>query len=170
MTLHIVNPSRQNHIFLYREPVNNLQQQLMLHPGGDAVIGANWTPEQQAKVIVQLQRFGARPSADTNQTMRRFNGLLYNDVRQVMQDEAVAAFDGQMQAREDRTAAETTKAALGYDRAARQSTPGRARAKVTETTIDQAVLRGRHPKGDEVHFNLSVDPESGRSDVRLPIN
>lgn len=167
--LSVVNPSMQNHIFCYREPVNNLSVQLRLGLGERETIGHGWTDEQQAKVIAQLERYGARPSTDVSRSMSRFSGLLYNDVRDVQQDEVAEGYTAQLQTREDRTAAMTTSAALGFDKSARQATTARPRAKLTETTVQQEVPRNQRPTGKEVAFNLTVDPENGRSDVKLPV-
>lgn len=166
--LSLANPSRQNHIFNYREPVNNLVQHVRLGEGERTIIGHGWTAEQQAKVIQQLERNGARPATDVSRSMTRFFGLIYSDVRDVTPDEIADGFVAQLQTREDRTAEAATKAALGFDRSARQESRQRPKARTTETTVEQELVRGQRPTGKEVAFGLIVDPD-GRSDVKLPV-
>lgn len=170
--LNISNPSRQNHIFMYRDPVNNLLQYAYIGAGRQTAIGERerWTVAQQAKVIEQLERFGARDAAEAHGRMTKMSGLLYRDSGQIETDEILTAHEAEMRGREDRSAAAATNGALAFGQTARKASAERPAAKITETLVEQELPRGQRPRGDEVRFALSVDPEAGRSDVKLPTN
>lgn len=169
MALHLANPSRQNHIFPYREPVNNLLAYVDLRSGAQAVIGHGWTAEQTAKVVRQVEQHGGRDAAETHGKMGRFSGLLYRDIGEISEDEIRMGNDAEEQTRDERSATQATRAALGFDRSVRSKRKERPSARTTEVVVQQEVARGERAKGNEIAFGLTVDPE-GRNDVKLPVD
>jgi hypothetical protein len=168
MTLYVANPSTQTHHFHFREPVNNLINVVMLGSGRQTEIGHGWDPSQQAKVIEQLVRFGARDAAEAHGKMGKFNGLLYRDRGAIEENEIEMAHEAEMQTREERSVAAATTGALAFDHTVRARSRNRPSALVTETKVLQDVAPGTKRRGTEVDFDLTVDPE-GRSDVNLPV-
>lgn len=168
MTLYLANPSLQRHHFYYREPANNLINVVELEPGSQTIIGEKWTAGQQARVIQQLEKFGARDAAETHAHMSKFSGLLYRDRGVIESDEIEMGHSAETQTREERSVTAATAGALGFDRVSRKASKVRPSAKITETTVEQILPPGTRPKGNEVTFGLTVDPE-GRSDVALPV-
>lgn len=165
--LYLANPSRQPHVFAFREPVNGLVQYLTIPDGGQECIGHGWSPEQTAKVIAQVQSNGGRPVDEVHRTMTKFNGLLYSDIAQITEDEIVIANEADELTRDERARSEAVKASLGFDRAVRKGEGKRPPVRTTETTVQEELPRGSR-KRDAVNFNLTVDPE-GRNDVKLPV-
>ncbi len=167
--LYIANPSTQKVRFPFREPVNNtVDNRIELESGTQTIIGHGWTTEQTAKVIAQLERYGARNAAESHGRLGRFNGLLWRDMGEIATDEIEMANAADIQTREERSVSAATKSALGFDRAVRASRRDRPPAKITETAVRQDVIPGQKPRGNEVDFSLAVDPE-GRSDIKLPV-
>ena len=169
MSLNISNPTHQRHIFLYREPVNNLELHAFIQPGAQIEIGQHWTAEQQAKVIRQLETHGARDAAEVHGDLGRFSGLLYRDRGVISVEEIHAAHESDITTREERSVSEATLGALAFDRAARTGTSERPPATLTESIVQQDVQRGqKRKKGDTVDFSMTVSPD-GAKDARLPI-
>lgn len=168
MTLYLANPSTQNHQFQYREPVNNLVHMVDIGSGRQTEIGHGWTAEQQARVIAQLERNGARDAAEAHGKMGKFSGLLYRDRGIIEADEIEMAHEAELQTREDRSVTAATAGALGFDHTVRKRSNARPSARITETKVQQDIAPGARPKGTEVAFDLTVDPD-GRSDVKLPV-
>lgn len=167
--LYLANPSYQKHHFHFREPVNNLINVIEMEAGAqEGPIGHGWSAEQRAKVIEQLERYGARNASDAHGKMTKFAGLLYSDVRIISEDEILAGHDAEMQTREERSATAATKGALAFDRTARARNRERPSARETKVEVRQDIAPGSRLTGDEVQFDIEVSPE-GRSDVRLPI-
>jgi len=167
MTLNLANPSNQNHHFHFREPVNNLVNVIEIPRQGQAEIGHGWTPEQQGRVIIQLERYGARDAAEAHGKLGKFSGLLYRDIGQISSSEIDMATEAEVQTREERSVHVATVSALAFDRSARTRTRERPGARATETVVKQdAPPNGKVPDG-LVDFSLSVDPD-GRSDFKLP--
>jgi hypothetical protein len=167
MTLHLANPSFQNHHFHFREPVNNLVNMIEIAQGGQVEIGHGWTPAQQALVIKQLERFGARDAAEAHGSMRKFSGLIYRDMGQIEAAEIEMAHEAELQTREERSVKAATIGALAFDRTARAKTRDRPPARVTETTVRQETAPGVKAPNGMVDFSMSIDP-NGRSDIQLP--
>jgi hypothetical protein len=169
MTLYVANPSTQNWKFPYREPINNLINVVELPSGTQSEIGHKWSAAQQAKVIEQLQRFGARDAAESHGKMGKFNGLLFRDRGAISSSEIEMGHDAELTTREERSRAEVVKDALGFDRVARKANRSRPAARETQTVVKQELAPNERPRGTEVDFDLTVSPE-GRSDVTLPIS
>jgi hypothetical protein len=168
MTLYLANPSLQRHHFHYREPVNNLVQIVEIVSGSQVEIGHSWTADQQAKVISQLELFGARDAAESHGRMGKFMGLLYRDRGFIASNEIEMAHEAETETRGQRSATEATRGALAFDRTVRGKARGRPSARITETSVEEQGSPGERPRKDAVNFGLSVDPE-GRSDVALPV-
>lgn len=168
MALYISNCTTQNFVFNYREPVNKLLRHVRIPDGGQVVIGEGWTAQQQQQVIEQLEVFGGRDAAEVYGKMEKFTGIVYRDCGVISEEEIRLGHDSELKTREERSVAEATKAALGFDRAVRRRSREHPAARETEVEVAQELPRGQRPKGDEVKFSLSVTPE-GRGDVKLPV-
>jgi hypothetical protein len=169
MTLAIANATKANLEFQYREPVNNLVQTLRIYSGSQQVIGQKWTNEQKALVIQQLERYGARDAAEVYGKMGAFHGITYRNDAVISEDEIKLGHEAVVETQQERSVREATKAALGFDRAVRR--PNEARrvgAKQTRVEVEQQIDPRSRATGNEVHFDLTVDPE-GRKDVALPV-
>lgn len=172
-TLNIANPTRQDWIVQYRvgapkTPEFETLRQFTVPSGGQ--IDLQLEPIHQAQLIGHLeQRHGARDAAEVHGRMVRFSGLIYRDMGQIETTEIQQAHEAEMQTREERSVTQAVRGALGFDKAARKPNQTRPGARITETTVEQELPRGVRRTGNEVAFNLSVDPE-GRSDIALPVN
>jgi len=169
MTLYVSNPSRLNWRFAYREPVNNLMNFIELASGTQTEVGHKWNAEQQASVIEQLERFGARDAAEAHGRMGKFSGLLYRDRGVISSNEIEMGHEAELVTREERSRSEVVKDALRFDRGARRANKQRPGAHETQVMVKTELAPGQRPSGDEINFDLTVSPE-GRSDVTLPIS
>lgn len=167
MTLNLANPSFQNHRFHLREPVNNLINIIEIDRGNQVEIGHGWTAEQQAKVIVQLERYGARDAAEAHGKLGKFSGLIYRDIGQISSSEIDMAHEAELQTREDRSVAAAVNGVRAFDKTARMRSKERPAARETKIEVIQDLAPGARPTGNEVQFDIEVTPE-GRSDLRLP--
>ena len=168
--IYLTNPTRQHWQFHYRTPDNNLLAAVEIRSGQQVALGKDWTPEQTEKVIVQLQRHGAREAVDFNSLVRKFSGLMYRVGERVETDEILDANTIVKESLQQRSVDEAVKAAAGFDRAAQSATPGLRRrpARVTEVAVRQQLQPHERATGDEVRFSLTVDPEAGTSSIQLP--
>lgn len=167
--LYLSNPSRQHVTFCFRttQP-KSVPDQVTIRSGQQVEIGHKWSAEDRSMVIEQLRRSGARDAAEAHGHMDRFQGLLYRDAAPVDEGEIMMAHDAVVATQEARTAAQTTRAALGFDRTANRGIQrgGKRLARVTEVEVAEHVdPRDRSNKKDPVHFQMAVDPE-GRTDVK----
>ena len=165
--LNLANPSFQNHHFHYREPVNNLINVVEIKRGCQVEIGHGWTAEQTAKVVKQLERYGARDAAEAHGSMGKFAGLLFRDIGQITRSEIEMAHESEVQTREERSVTAATVSALAFDRTVRSRSRERPAARVTETIVKQETAPGSKSTENLVDFSLSVDP-NGRSDFKIP--
>ena len=172
MTIYLSNPTKQNYVFHYRLWAERAEDRLLRHvaipSGGQAEIGQGWSPDQTNRVLEQLHLHGAREVSDMwTGNAGGFLGLTYRLDKVIKSEEIHAAHAKVVETQEKRSAAEATKAALGFDRSLNQGGRGQRRVKVSGVEVQQQVGPHDRPTGEEVNFSLSVDPE-GRSDVRLP--
>ena len=164
----IANTTKQHWIFWYRDPVNDkILKRVHINSGAQVTIGGGWSAEQKRKVIEQLERAGARDAAEAHGKLAgRFGGLLYRDIGLVDVGEIHTGHEAVVDAQEKRSVAEAMKGVAGFDRAVNGAKRQRV-ARVTEVTVKQLPAPGSRLTGDEVEFNMTVDPD-GRADVRLP--
>ncbi len=175
MTLYISNPSRQQTVFYYRRAVtrdNSGPHSIPIPSGCQVAIGQRWTKEETAYVIEQILRAGGADAAEAHGKMGAFTGLLYREGHAVDEDEIVTAHESVLKDAQDRSVKQATLGALGFDRVANTTNKGRRGqrlARVTEVEVIQELPPHQHPTGDEVHFQMTIDPE-GSSDMRgLPV-
>jgi hypothetical protein len=168
MSLYISNPSKQNVTFFYRDPINNLLARMDIGSGRQVMVGAKWTAAEKARVIEQLERFGSRDAAEAHGKMGRFLGLLYRDMAPISTDEILMGHTAMVDTQEQRTVAETTKAALAFDRVTNGAIRGQRRARQTQVEVIEQLAPHSRPTGNEASFSLTVDPE-GRGDIPLTI-
>lgn len=168
MSLCVANCTKQNLVFHYRDPRHNLLRHVTIPSGMQHDLDEGWSAEETGRVVAQLERFGAKPTVSLNTDLSKFTGILYSDVRVIQTDEIAVAHEAVVGMQEGRSATEATRAALGFDRAAR--TPrGRPGAKVTEVEVIEQSDPREKPRKGAVEFSIAVDPEKGRSDVKLPV-
>ena len=153
-------------IFHYRDPVNNLLARAEISSGRQVMVGKRWTAAQKANVIEQIERFGGRDAAEAHGQMGRFLGLLYRDMAPVSSEEIEMGHAAMVATQEQRSAAEATRAALAFDRAANGAARTR-RARTTQVEVLEQVAPNVRPTGNEAAFSLTVDPDA-RGDARLP--
>lgn len=166
--LYLANPSKQTVVFNYREPRANLLAAVEIASGRQVELGHDWNPQETVKVIEQIHRFGGRPSTEVMRNMGKFLGLLYREDKPVEAADIHAAHDRVVDTQERRSAAEATKAALGYDRNAQANGKGKRVAKTTGVEVEELVAPYDRPRAGAVHMNMEVDPE-GRVDTNLPV-
>lgn len=169
MALYISNSTRQHWVFNYQEPVNRLRNFVDIPSGGQNVIGHNWTAEQTARVIEQLEFYGAHNAAEAHgRGLDEFTGLLYRHAGVVSEDEIMTGHDAVNETLNNRSVEQAVNGALAFDRSINQGSRGARRAQTTAVDVEQ-VPDPRLPKtGNEVRFSLEVDPVQGRSDMKLP--
>lgn len=143
---------------------------LVIQSGQQVEIGRNWTPEQRAYVVRQLETFGARDAAESYAQMNGFLGLLYREAAPVSEDEIVLGHAAVVDTQEKRAVREAVRGALAFDRTSRKEAVKRhiRPARVTAVEVEQEIPPHQRPTGDEVSFSMTVDPD-GRADVRLPV-
>lgn len=167
MTLYISNPSRQPVVFYYRKAITRDTSQphsVHIAPGCQEAIGQNWSREEKTYVISQILATGGADAAEAHVRLRGFTGLLYRDVNPVGRDEIEVAHESVMQHAQERSVKQVTRSALSYDKQTNGSRRERA-AKVTGVEIKQELARGQRVTGDEVHFDMTIDPD-GSTDAR----
>ena len=167
MTLCISNPSRQQAVFYYRRAVTNDTSgpaSVTIPEGGQVEIGHGWSHEETAYVIQQIFASGGAHADEARGRLGKFTGLLYREMRPVTVDEIVEAHESVLAAAEERSAAQATRGALAFDRQANKGRRQRL-ARITEVEVHQELAPGEKPRGDEVHFKMTVDPD-GSSDAR----
>ena len=170
MTIFLTNPTRQHWVFNYRTPTDNLLAAIEIRSGQQVAIGDGWNPEQTEKVLVQLQRHGAREATDFDGLINKFAGLMYRVGSPVQKDEILDANAVVLDTNQQRSVDETVKAAAGFDSAANTATSGPRRrpARITQVEVEQQLQPHERATGDEVHFSLTVDPETQKSNIKLP--
>ncbi len=168
MTLYISNPSRQDVVFYFRTAItkdNSGPSSVSIRSGGQVEVGHNWSKEETGYVIQQILRAGGADAAEAHGSMgSTFTGLLYREKAPVSKDEIITANESVEEAGKKRSAEQATRGALAFDRSANQ---GQRERKVKTTTVEvhQQLPPHQRPTGDEVHFEMSVDPD-GTADVR----
>jgi hypothetical protein len=171
MSLYISNPSKQDVVFHYRQPLprpDNLLAHVMIPSGSGVEIGKRWSAHQKELVIDQLQVHGARDASEVHSKLGRFLGLLYRDNGQITEGEILMGHDQVVDTQRKRSVTEATRGALAFDRKAQERGRGQRVAKVTGVEVRQELEKHQRPTGDEVDFSLSIDPE-GREDAPLSI-
>lgn len=172
MSLYIANPHRQSFDFWYRlsanEPRDKGPAHVVIPPGGQTVIGKNWSDAEKAYVIKQLETHGARDAAEVHAKLKNFTGYLYRDMGQIEAEEIELGNEQVIEAQTERSAKEATRSALAFDRSVNKGARGRRAAKMTELEIKQEISPGMRPTGNEVDFSLAVDPD-GRADSNIAI-
>ncbi len=171
MTLNISNPTLQDWTVTYRLGPPNSEEaktlrQVTLRRGQQ--IDLYLDEVHKAQLIKHLETYGARDAAEVHARLVGFSGLIYRDKGIIEREEIEMAHESDLDTRQERSVKQATRSALGFDRAARQPNKARPGARITETTVEQELPRGTRPTGEEVKFQLTVDPE-GRSDVPLPV-
>lgn len=171
MTLNISNPTLQDWTVMYRLGAPNSEEwktlrQIVLRRGQQ--IDLILSDEGKAQLVRHLETYGARDAAEVHARLANFSGLIYRDNGVIEREEIEMAHESDVDMRQDRSVTQAVRGALGFDNAVRKANKVRPSARITETTVEQEVARGSHPTGNEVRFNLTVDPE-GRSDVSLPV-
>lgn len=169
MSLFVSNPTTQHFELMLREPRNNKLLRVAIPSGRQTQIGHDWSAEEKAKVIRQLEKFGARDAAESYGKLSKFLGLLYRDAAAVSEEEIRQGHAAVVTAQEERSVEAATTGALAFDRAVNNPDPSKPRrerrARVTAVEVEEAPAPGSRPTGDEVRMSVTVDPE-GRSDPK----
>lgn len=172
MTIYISNPSRQTVVFYYRRAVTkdtSGPSSVTIFSGEQVELGRQWSRDEHAYVIEQIERHGGANAAEAHGRMgSRFTGMLYREVHPVDQDEIVTAHESVKAAAEERSVTQATRGALAFDQVVNNTGKRGSRqrlARVTEVEVIQELMPHTKPTGDEVHFKMSVDPQ-GSSDAR----
>lgn len=171
--LYLSNPSKQTHTFYYRTGGGAQLANVEIPSGAQVPLNQDnrWTEKDFEDVLRHIHVYGGREASDTHRPMPKFTGLLYRLGAVVKEDEIVEAHEAVVANQEQRSATEATRAALGFDRAANKAAGkhGKQRSvKTTQVEVIQELEKHQRPTGDEVHFDVSIDPE-GRSDAGLPV-
>jgi hypothetical protein len=171
--LYLSNPSKQNHTFYYRTGGGALLANVEIPSGQQVALNrdSRWSGKDLEDVLRHIRLYGGHEASDTHRPMPKFTGLLYRVDDEVTEDEIVAGHEATVANQEQRSATEATRAALAFDRGANKLT-GRGKqqrvAKVTQVEVIQELEKHQRPTGNEVHFDVSIDPE-GRGDAGLPV-
>lgn len=169
--IYVSNPSTQEVVFYYRRAITkdaSGPSAVNIPRGGQVELtrGMRWTSEERSYVIGQIVRNGGANAAEAHGRMgSRFTGLLYREEHPVDEDEIVTAYESVKAAAEERSVERATRGALAFDRTANRGQKRDRLAKVTSVEVRQELAPHQKPTGDEVHFEMSVDPE-GSSDAR----
>jgi hypothetical protein len=169
MSLFVTNSTLQNIVFFYREDVEDGKQPLLrsvpIGSGKQVEIGAGLKPRHAAKIIAQLEAFGARDAAEVHKAIKKFHGLLYRYEAPVSEDEIMLGHDSVKETLNDRSAQQAINSALAADRVA-NPVKGQRRTRRTAVTVEQLVPPGSRPTGDETNFTLEVDADQGAGELR----
>lgn len=165
--IYLANTTKQHWNHCYRAPESNRAQMVQIPSGQQAMIGQQWTKEQTDAVLVELEKFGARPAIDTNGKLDKFPGLLYSTSKPISEHQIHAGHEAVVEHQEKRSAEEAVRSAKAFDVSTRaQKGRGKRLAKVTGVEVHQDLPRGQRPTGNEVDFSVTVD-ESASSDLKI---
>ena len=170
MYLYLVNCTKQNAIFFFREPRRQDLWHVNVASGQQEQIGLgqDWTPEEWQKIIRQLERFGARPKEEISGPLESFQGFFWAEGLPAERDDIHVGHEAQIATADVRSVETATRSALAFGRFARESTRDRQGAKgAVVEVLGQPDPYGANPREERVEFSLTIDPE-GRSDVALP--
>ena len=169
--LYVSNPTKQTIVRNYRMPHDDPHQRhlrrLEIRSGQQDVIHGERPVIRH--IIDQLLACGDRDGAESHGKMEGFKGLIFREEGQISTEEIQLAHEGVVETENKIAVAEATKSALGFDNALRHEQKrkrGRP-AKLTQIEVEQETPRDGHKTGNEVHLDITVDPE-GRADERLP--
>ena len=165
--IYLSNPTRQNWVFNYRTPAKLLAATEI--PAGQQVeIGKGWTPEQTEGVVTQMRRAGFRETSEFNGRVNKFLGLLFRIDTPVQSDQIYQANDVVTATQRQRSVDETVKSAAAFDRNANRKSQSGRLARVTQTEVIQELGPHDRPTGDEVAFSMTVDADTGTSNLAMP--
>ncbi|NDU92423.1 MAG: hypothetical protein G3I10_07415 [Ferrovum sp.] len=169
MSIFVANGTKQLLRYFFRVPGSTRPTMVEIPSGHQMEICKGVGPSELEAVVRHMESFGFRNAQDKTIKAGEVTGIMYRIGKHVTSDAIEAEHAAMVDTQERRSAAEATKAALGFDASTRQGGKrGKRLAKVTEVTVEQDVGARQKPSGDEVHFNLSVTPE-GSDNVKLPV-
>lgn len=188
MPIFLSNPSRQTVVFYYRDPrlaelrdsrtfrpdsrsidlrhviIRPGQQELLNPPPG----AGDWTVQEIADLVEQLERFGGREATETHGQMTKFTGLIYSINRVVTENEIAYGHEAVLETAHDRSVATATRAALAVDRTLRHPTDrNQPPVRATQVVVEEDRRPWDRDRKNGVAMSLEVTPD-GRADVVLP--
>lgn len=167
MALFIANTTKQNFHHHFRVPEMNRPYFVRIPSGSQVQIERKFGPSTEAILIEQLEKYGARNAREVHGRLEDFPGIFWRQDRPINEGEIIAGHDAVVDAQERRSAAESSKSALGFDAAHRDKKTRRRGVQVTEVEVVQEVPRGEKPKGNEVALHITVSND-GNDSVKLP--
>jgi hypothetical protein len=167
MTLYIANTTKQNWNHHFRVPEMKRPYFVQIPSGAQVQIERKFGPIAEDMIIEQLQKYGGRNANEVSGKLEAFPGIFYRQAKPIGEDEIVAGHDKVVENQEKRSAAEATRAALGFDASKRDRKNKKRLVQTTEVEVIQDVPRNEKPTGDEVHLHLTV-AHDGASNVKLP--
>lgn len=166
MALYLVNATKQNHRFQWRMPETSKTVHFAVPSGHQIRVDEGLNSAQIDDMISHFERYGYRKVDDISSKLLNFDGLMYGP-KVIKEDDFHTAHDAVVEMQEKRSAAESTRSALGMEKGARDKRNKRHRlAKEVSVEIVQHVDQ-RNVTGNEINMSLTV-AEDGSTNVRLP--
>jgi len=154
--MYIANTTKQNWHLNVWVPEARRHQTIPVASGRQVFIGKDWNSTQNDSVVLQLERFGARPARDANGKLEYFPGILYSHDKPIPVDKIEMGHEAVVESQEKRAGAELTKGALGFDAALRDKRTRKRLARTSSLEVTQDVPKGTKPDGKEVVFGVTV--------------
>ncbi len=165
MALYIANATKQNFRFQWRMPETTKIVHFDIPTGHQIRADEGLDSSQVDSLIQSMDRYGFKKVDDVSR-LKDFDGMLYGP-KALKEDDISLAHDAVIEKQEKRSAAESTKAALGLEKSSRDKKNPRTRlAKEVEVEVIQHVDQ-RNVTGDEINMRLTVAAD-GSSNIKLP--
>lgn len=179
MTICISNTTKQHFRFHYRLGAASRSAgyagvggaQLLLIPSGKQIeIGNDWSEDERAYFIRQLERAGGRDAAEVHGPVDTFHGLLFRDDHPISEDEIRLGHDAVVKTQEKVSVSEALRAAVGHAGNMDHGSKRRKQAPARRSSVSmtEEVSGQNAPTGDEVSFDIEVGPD-GDPKANLPI-
>ena len=167
MPLYITNTTKQRHVMPIRKEGQSQLVPLIIESGGQLEISErDWAEAHLVMLIAELERrYNAIDIGETSRHPEGYSGIAYRWDKPATESQIHAGHEIVVTNQEKTSAAEATKAALGYDRAVNKGTKTKRISEMTAVEVVQDSDPRTGPSGKEIVFGLQVDPTGG--DLRL---
>ncbi len=166
MNLYIANATRQDVVFLLRLPEKAKLHRLTLSSGRQDVI-KDMSQNDINSIITHLERYGAVKRSNVRGKLSNFVGYVYSLDKPITEDEFHYGNEEVIDAAQNRSVVEATKAAMASELVSRNKVVKGQRAKRTVVGFEQE--GGPKPEKERLRMEVTVDPEVN-GNVGFPLN
>jgi hypothetical protein len=166
--MYLINCTKQNQVFFYREPRRKDLWHVQVASGQQELFGLpDWGRDEWAFIIKQMEHAGIKPRESISGPLKNFSGLLYSEHEFVDADVIEVGHAAVVEAQDQRSVENATRAAAGFAKFARTPTQGKPGARIAGVVVEEQPDPYDRRPSTPIVMDIEVNPE-GRSDVKLP--